>query len=113
MLRTRSPLDWPKPLAFDLHVLSMPPTFILSQDQTLRENLLLTSVLEDIYLTLFWAYLPCPTLWLLSFSITFLLVRFLRLLAATRSLALFLVLSSLSIFEIFKVLATRLTFAEN
>ena len=36
MLRTRSPLR-PKP-AFDLHVLSMPPTFILSQDQTLRKR---------------------------------------------------------------------------
>ena len=44
MLRTRSPLgDYKEASSFDLHVLSMPPTFILSQDQTLRENLLLTS----------------------------------------------------------------------
>ena len=36
VLRTRSPL--PPKGAFDLHVLGMPPTFILSQDQTLREK---------------------------------------------------------------------------
>ena len=33
------PIHWPKPLSggapFDLHVLGMPPAFILSQDQTL------------------------------------------------------------------------------
>ena len=34
MLLTRAPLD-PK-ISFDLHVLGMPPAFILSQDQTLR-----------------------------------------------------------------------------
>ena len=33
-LLTRAPLD-PK-ISFDLHVLSMPPAFVLSQDQTLR-----------------------------------------------------------------------------
>src|SRR3546814_2049712 len=32
-LRTRAPLD-PK-VSFDLHVLGMPPAFVLSQDQTL------------------------------------------------------------------------------
>ena len=35
-LLTRAPLD-PK-ISFDLHVLSMPPAFVLSQDQTLRLN---------------------------------------------------------------------------
>ena len=39
MLLTRSPLspvpkDW---FSLDLHVLSAPPAFVLSQDQTLRE----------------------------------------------------------------------------
>ena len=40
MLRTRSPLST-KPkfcLSFDLHVLTMPPAFTLSQDQTLQES---------------------------------------------------------------------------
>ena len=36
MLRTRAPLKFPKELAFDLHVLSAPLTFALSQDQTLQ-----------------------------------------------------------------------------
>ena len=41
VLLTRSPLSRvPKdPFALDLHVLSTPPAFVLSQDQTLRENL--------------------------------------------------------------------------
>ena len=41
MLLTRSPLDTgPKAAAsFDLHVLSTPPAFVLSQDQTLRRDL--------------------------------------------------------------------------
>ncbi len=34
---TRSPK---KPFAFDLHVLSTPPTFVLSQDQTLQFDIL-------------------------------------------------------------------------
>ena len=40
VLLTRSPLSpWPKPwLSLDLHVLSAPPAFVLSQDQTLRED---------------------------------------------------------------------------
>ncbi|RKX31186.1 MAG: hypothetical protein DRP71_13800 [Verrucomicrobia bacterium] len=42
MLRTRSPLSlFPVTLqefSFDLHVLTTPPAFILSQDQTLRKN---------------------------------------------------------------------------
>ena len=41
VLLTRSPLI-PRPKAgssFDLHVLSTPPAFVLSQDQTLRKNL--------------------------------------------------------------------------
>ena len=39
MLLTRSPLSpGPKPwFSLDLHVLSAPPAFVLSQDQTLRE----------------------------------------------------------------------------
>jgi hypothetical protein len=41
VLLTRSPLspvpkDW---FSLDLHVLSAPPAFVLSQDQTLREGL--------------------------------------------------------------------------
>ena len=41
MLLTRSPLSpGPKPwFSLDLHVLSAPPAFVLSQDQTLREEL--------------------------------------------------------------------------
>ena len=42
MLRTRSPLNnecIATPVApFDLHVLTTPPAFVLSQDQTLRKN---------------------------------------------------------------------------
>ena len=41
MLLTRSPLS-PDPkvwFSLDLHVLSAPPAFVLSQDQTLREEL--------------------------------------------------------------------------
>ena len=41
VLRTRPPLITMKQASlhsYDLHVLSMPPAFILSQDQTLREN---------------------------------------------------------------------------
>ena len=41
MLRTRAPLD-PK-VSFDLHVLGMPPAFVLSQDQTLKFDSLNTS----------------------------------------------------------------------
>ena len=41
MLLTRSPLSpEPKPwFSLDLHVLSAPPAFVLSQDQTLREEI--------------------------------------------------------------------------
>ena len=40
MLLTRSPLHTPrKMLSLDLHVLSTPPAFVLSQDQTLRRCL--------------------------------------------------------------------------
>ena len=40
-LLTRSPLysEYCYPFAFDLHVLSTPPAFTLSQDQTLQLNL--------------------------------------------------------------------------
>ena len=39
MLLTRSPLEYPASGAFpfDLHVLSTPPAFVLSQDQTLHK----------------------------------------------------------------------------
>jgi hypothetical protein len=45
VLLTRSPLspvpkDW---FSLDLHVLSAPPAFVLSQDQTLREEVIVTS----------------------------------------------------------------------
>ena len=43
MLLTRSPLS-PAPkgrFSLDLHVLSAPPAFVLSQDQTLREEVVL------------------------------------------------------------------------
>ena len=36
MLRTRLPLRVAR--AFDLHVLGLPPAFVLSQDQTLKLN---------------------------------------------------------------------------
>jgi hypothetical protein len=42
VLLTRSPLDLPEQApwaSFDLHVLSVPPAFVLSQDQTLRQDL--------------------------------------------------------------------------
>jgi hypothetical protein len=41
VLLTRSPLSpGPKPwFSLDLHVLSAPPAFVLSQDQTLREEM--------------------------------------------------------------------------
>jgi hypothetical protein len=39
VLLTRSPLIHPKASPFDLHVLSTPPAFVLSQDQTLRRCL--------------------------------------------------------------------------
>ena len=41
VLLTRSPLEHPPEggASFDLHVLSTPPAFVLSQDQTLRECL--------------------------------------------------------------------------
>jgi hypothetical protein len=41
VLLTRSPLEYPASWAFpfDLHVLSTPPAFVLSQDQTLHEKI--------------------------------------------------------------------------
>ena len=40
VLLTRSPLEYPPKEAFplDLHVLSTPPAFVLSQDQTLHRK---------------------------------------------------------------------------
>ena len=55
MLLTRSPLRTIANSPFDLHVLSTPPAFILSQDQTLRINILYAhlSVLElHVFLSL-------------------------------------------------------------
>ena len=48
MLLTRAPL--PIARAFDLHVLGLPPAFVLSQDQTLKLNLipLLNSLVQRI-----------------------------------------------------------------
>jgi hypothetical protein len=49
VLLTRSPLS-PVPkdrFSLDLHVLSAPPAFVLSQDQTLREELIAGMVSED------------------------------------------------------------------
>ena len=46
MLLTRSPLTHPKMSALDLHVLSTPPAFVLSQDQTLQQKLALASALN-------------------------------------------------------------------
>ena len=41
VLLTRAPLYLPlRAFAFDLHVLGTPPALILSQDQTLNENLM-------------------------------------------------------------------------
>ena len=45
VLRTRSPLDLPEQapwISFDLHVLSVPPAFVLSQDQTLQQKRVVT-----------------------------------------------------------------------
>ena len=54
VLRTRTPLVWScvatRPLPFDLHVLSLPPAFILSQDQTLH----------CIYFSIFFFVCPGP-----------------------------------------------------
>ena len=48
MLLTRAPLSIAR--AFDLHVLGLPPAFVLSQDQTLKLNLipLLNSLVQRI-----------------------------------------------------------------
>ena len=54
MLLTRSPLSpGPKPrFSLDLHVLSAPPAFVLSQDQTLREDGLPRRAIFDFELEL-------------------------------------------------------------
>jgi hypothetical protein len=39
--------EFPKePFSFDLHVLSTPPTFVLSQDQTLQFNILTNHLIQ-------------------------------------------------------------------
>ena len=47
MFLTRAPLTWPKPHPFDLHVLSAPLTFVLSQDQTLQLDPYVTYLTTD------------------------------------------------------------------
>ena len=51
VLLTRSPLSpWPKPwFSLDLHGLSAPPAFVLSQDQTLREELVAGSRADSLF----------------------------------------------------------------
>ena len=49
-LLTLSPLTIPKNGPYDLHVLAMPPAFVLSQDQTLQINLLEFSPKAAIWL---------------------------------------------------------------
>jgi hypothetical protein len=51
VLLTRSPLS-PDPkvwFSLDLHVLSAPPAFVLSQDQTLREDGLPAMITGDLF----------------------------------------------------------------
>ena len=50
VLRTRSPVALASPR--DLHVLSTPPAFVLSQDQTLQEILIFDSSESNSCLTL-------------------------------------------------------------
>ena len=50
MILTRSPLNLPEQapwIPFDLHVLSTPPAFILSQNQTLHQDLSRTEILYE------------------------------------------------------------------
>ena len=51
VLLTRSPLSTQASpgFTFDLHVLSAPPAFVLSQDQTLHQKVLLTTVRSIAY----------------------------------------------------------------
>ena len=54
VLRTRPPLITIKQASlhsYDLHVLSMPPAFILSQDQTLREIFLFFTVTNVLWMS--------------------------------------------------------------
>ena len=60
MLLTRLPLT-PKD-ALDLHVLSLPPAFVLSQDQTLKLNLRPSFRLYMVTLELTRIFLPRPSL---------------------------------------------------
>ena len=55
-------------ISFDLHVLGMPPAFILSQDQTLNKNL--------IYIIYRFIFLATQIDILLSFQRTFLIFTF-------------------------------------
>ena len=67
-LLTRSPLSTIASTPFDLHVLSTPPAFILSQDQTLRKNCpyfrmvssLLTGIFRFRFLECRRAHVPMP-----------------------------------------------------
>ena len=56
VLRTRSPLSTNPKIcfSFDLHVLTMPPAFTLSQDQTLQKRVVLIKLHRlELLLTLF------------------------------------------------------------
>ena len=46
VLRTLAPLNGIATTPFDLHVLSTPPAFVLSQNQTLRKEFVLFSAIE-------------------------------------------------------------------
>ena len=64
MLLTRSPLS-PDPkvwFSLDLHVLSAPPAFVLSQDQTLREDCSPAEADESFHLELV-LKVPLPKEW--------------------------------------------------
>ncbi len=76
-LRTRAPLR-PKP-SFDLHVLGMPPAFVLSQDQTLKFDARslnggitnqkpLTSRSQFLHITYSSGYVTRHTNWLSAFN---------------------------------------------
>ena len=51
MLRTLAPLNGIATTPFDLHVLSTPPAFVLSQNQTLRKEFVSTLLRGEENLT--------------------------------------------------------------
>jgi hypothetical protein len=52
-LLTRAPLNYIAIAPFDLHVLSLPLAFILSQDQTLHSNIFIMNS-EELIINLSW-----------------------------------------------------------